>query len=472
MDTTEEINFDANDLDLDKAKAEEEQIKIYENNGIIKCFYSYNSIESDTDVDVFKNIRQDDKCLKILAEIDTKNEITSIYPFNTFIGGDNFLYSKYGNIEKIVFKGYNVKINDSDYGNYKVLNGLPKLFLSTIVHGLGFRKEYRIIADIISEECPLCNEIIITKNDVSSINETSITISDFDLDAIRRGIDRIVDNGRKEIALNKNIFAYSEILHKLEPTKYPEKKVPLKKDVIYKTLRNADFQKSNISSADKEGLLALKDNIDLGYLTALKKEFEILISGNHKEKCYQDFLQKNPMLLTLFAGSPYIQFKSQAYVGGKSFDNTNGKYPDFLLKHKIVNNTFIVEIKKPSTKLLEITPYRGTDVFAPSDELSGAISQFLAQKYNLETNIANLAHETEEKNIEAYNVQGLLIVGKLNSLTEKSHKRSFELYRNNQKNVRIITYDECLEQLRSFVDHLSDKIRKLPTEEYDENTEA
>jgi hypothetical protein len=44
-------------------------------------------------------------------------------------------------------------------------------------------------------------------------------------------------------------------------------------------------------------------------------------------------------------------------------------------------------------------------------------------------------------------------------------KRSFELYRNNQKNLRIITYDECLEQLKSFVDLLRTRITKVDDED-------
>ena len=47
-----------------------------------------------------------------------------------------------------------------------------------------------------------------------------------------------------------------------------------------------------------------------------------------------------------------------------------------------------------------------------------------------------------------------VIIGNLFSLEEKEMKRSFELFRNNQKNLRIVTYDECLEQLKSFVDLL------------------
>jgi hypothetical protein len=156
---------------------------------------------------------------------------------------------------------------------------------------------------------------------------------------------------------------------------------------------------------------------------------------------------------------PYVQFKNQAYVGGKSFDNSNGKYPDFLLKHKATNNTFIIEIKKPETSLLENKPYRGKDVFSPSKELVGAISQVLSQKYSLETEITSLAHNSEDKNVEAYNVQGLVIIGKIDILKENPKKCSFELFRNNQKNLRIITYDECLGQLNYIIEFLKEKMK-------------
>ncbi len=36
--------------------------------------------------------------------------------------------------------------------------------------------------------------------------------------------------------------------------------------------------------------------------------------------------------------------------------------------------------------------------------------------------------------------------------------RSFELFRNNQKNLRIVTYDECLEQLKTFIALLSNSV--------------
>ena len=172
------------------------------------------------------------------------------------------------------------------------------------------------------------------------------------------------------------------------------------------------------------------------------------------------FFEENPLLLTLFIGSPYIQLNNRAFVGGKSFDNKNGQYPDFLYKNKITNNSFIVEIKCPKTLLLGKEPYRETGIYPPSRELSGSISQALTQKYQLDTDIASLIKNAEDRNIEAYNVQGFIIIGLLRSLageSEKVKKRSFELFRNNQKNLRIITYDECQEQLNYFLQEIDKK---------------
>jgi len=250
----------------------------------------------------------------------------------------------------------------------------------------------------------------------------------------------------------KESFVYESLLYDTNPSKYPELKRKPRKDLIYKILRTIDFKK--ISHNDKQSLSNLKDSADLSYLTVLTAEFEKILNESHIESTYQSFFEENPLLLTMFAGSPYVQFKNQAYIGGKSFNNTNGQYPDFLQKHKITNNTFIVELKTPQALLIDKKPYRDTGVYSTSKDLSGAISQLLTQKYQLETDIASLIKNAEDREVEAYNVQGLIIIGRLSSLSEKDMKRSFELFRNNQKNLRIVTYDECLEQLNTFIDLL------------------
>lgn len=388
---------------------------------------------------------------KSLVEIDLKKEVTIIRPINTIEDSSLYLQSKYS-IKEFVFEGFEIEIDSTDsYG--EAIYGLPNGFTKTLKFGLGLERKYKIIITTLQKYCNDCEQLIISKTRPTDIEKNKIIISEDDFDKIRRGIDRNQDLFQKEAVLAKEVFVYDSILNHVNPEKYPNLKSAPRKDIIYKVLRNTEFRK--LSKNDKQTLSKLKDNTDLSYLTILVAEFEEKLDQSHKESTYQLFFEENPLLLTVIAGSPYIQFKNQAYVGGKSFDNLNGQYPDFLHKHKITNNTFIIEIKTPQTSLLEKLPYRETGVYSASKELSGSISQILTQKYQLETEIASLLKNAEDRNVEAYNVQGLLIIGSLSSLVEKEKKRSFELYRHNQKNLRIVTYDECFEQLKTFIDLLS-----------------
>jgi hypothetical protein len=411
-------------------------IEINRNEEKVQCFYS--------------NLKEGTS--KLLVEIDLRTNITIVYPTNTIEDSTLFLDPKYGNID-FVFEGYDIEVDKNEYNDEDTIYGLPEGFTKTLKFGLGLEKKYKIIITTLLKYFNECERIIFSKTKQTSIDGNNLVINNEDFDKIRRGIDRNHDLYQREATEAKESFVYDVLLHDINSEKYPELKRKPQKDVIYKILKNTDFRK--LSQDDKQSLSALKDNTDLSYLTILVAEFEKILSDKHKEAAYQTFFEENPLLLTMIAGSPYVQFKNQAYVGGKSFDNSNGQYPDFLQKHKITNNIFIVEIKTPHTYLLEKIPYRKTGVYSTSKDLSGAISQLLTQKYQLETDIASLIKNSEDREVEAYSIQGLIIIGKLSELEKKEMKRSFELYRNNQKNLRIITYDECLEQLNSFIDLIS-----------------
>lgn len=416
-------------------------IKIIQGDDTVKCYY----------LDL-KNGRE-----KLLVEIDLNNEITIIYPTNTIEDSTYFLEPKYGNVV-FEFEGFGVEVEKSTFNGEDVIYGLPEGFTKTLRYGLGLEKKYRIIITTLLKHFRKCEKIIISQTKTTNVEDNVLIMNHFDFDKICRGIDRNHDLYQNEAIVAKESFVYENLLYNTDSEKYPELKRKPQKNFIYKIIKNTDLRK--LSLDDKQSLSELKDNADLSYLTILTMEFEKKLSENHKESTYQSFFEENPLLLTMFAGSPYVQFKNQAYVGGKSFDNKNGQYPDFLHKHKITNNTFIVEIKTPQTLLLEKKPYRETGVYSASKDLSGAISQLLTQKYQLETDIASLMKNAEDRNVEAYNVQGLIIIGSLSDLDKKDMKRSFELYRNNQKNLRIVTYDECLEQLKYFVDLLDKDIKQ------------
>ncbi|HBN04589.1 MAG TPA: hypothetical protein DD434_02200 [Bacteroidales bacterium] len=387
----------------------------------------------------------------LLVEIDTQTNITKMYPTNTIEGSSFFLESKYKGID-FVLEGFKIDVAENIHNNQDTIYGLPEGFTKTLIFGLGLEKKYKIIVTTLLTYFSECKRIIISKDRITCFGEDEIIVNYSDFDNILKGINRIHDMYQREAIEAKESLVYESLLHDTDSDKYPKILRKPRKDLIYKILRNTDLKK--ISHEDEQSLTELKDSTDLTYLTYLCAKFEQKLIENHTESIYQKFFEENTLLLTMFAGSPYIKYKNQAYVGGKSFDNSNGQFPDFLYKHKISNNTFIIEIKKPQTSLLDKIPYRKTGVYSPSKELSGSISQLLTQKYQLETDIATLIKNAEDREVEAYNVQGLIIIGSLYSLENKEMKRSFELYRNNQKNIRIITYDECLEQLKAFIDLL------------------
>jgi hypothetical protein len=409
------------------------QINIIHNDETVQCFY----------------VAEDKRTL--LTEIDRLKQTTIIYPINTRSDSIFFLQPKYR--VNFLFEGYDVGIEKYILdGEMYILSGIPEVFIKTLRYGLGLKKEYKYISEAANylEEC---KTIIVSDTRDTCIDGANIVISNSDLEKIRKGINRISDLYSNESLQSKRLFFYNELLHIVDNRRFPEKKRVGQRDIVYRIVKDTDFSKS-ISKSDKKAILGIKDELDLGYFTVLKADLDEKIEGKYKETIYQNFFEKNPLLLTIFVGSPYIQLNNKAYVGGKSFDNAGGQYPDFLYKHKLTNNNFIIEIKRPSAPLLEKKYYRKTGVYSPSKELSGAVSQFLTQKYQLETDIASLIKNNDDRDIEAYNVQGLVIIGLLDNLGSdniKERKRSFELFRNNQKNLRIMTYDECQEQLDYFL---------------------
>jgi hypothetical protein len=417
------------------------QINVIHNDETTQCFY----IDGDKKI--------------LLAEINRLKQTTMIYPTNTRIDSSFFLEPK--SRVNFLFEEYDIHVEQHILdGEMYSLSGLPEVFIKTLRYGLGLKKEYKYISDAANylEEC---KTIIISDARDSCIDGVNIVISSSDLEKIRKGINRISYLYSKESLQSKRLFVYNELLYNIDNKRFPEKKRDGQRDIVYRIVKDTDFSKS-ISKSNKRAILGIKEELDLGYFTALKAEFDKKIEGKHKEIVYQEFFEKNPLLLTMFAGSPYIQLNSKAYVGGKSFDNTGGQYPDFLYMHKITNNNFVIEIKCPSTPLLEKKYYRETGIYSPSKELSGSVAQFLTQKYQLETDIASLIKNAKDRNIEAYNVQGMVIIGSLDNLDSdniKERKRSFELFRNNQKNLRIMTYDECQEQLNCFLAQIKENRR-------------
>lgn len=169
---------------------------------------------------------------------------------------------------------------------------------------------------------------------------------------------------------------------------------------------------------------------------------------NEPEDYWQAFLEERPYLINLVFPGPVAVHQGRAYLGGKRIDNTGGKVVDFLLEHSIGGNAALLEIKRPATDLLMKTPYRGDDIYVPSRELVGAVSQILNYRDTVMTGgVITPLH--------VFMPSCVVLVGNYASeLNNEEKRRSFELYRSSLSGVTVITYDELFTKLKGILDVL------------------
>lgn len=147
----------------------------------------------------------------------------------------------------------------------------------------------------------------------------------------------------------------------------------------------------------------------------------------------------------------------------KGFDlNSFGKRSDGVMKSNgAISNLCFVEIKTHKTELLDKQEYR-TGCWPQSKELNGGITQVRITVNEALRNIyGELRIQDDEGNLTGedlynYKPKSYLVVGSLRQLknehgVNKNKLRSFELFRNNQKDVDIITFDELYERARFIV---------------------
>lgn len=159
---------------------------------------------------------------------------------------------------------------------------------------------------------------------------------------------------------------------------------------------------------------------------------------NEREEDWQELLTRESWALGQLFGAPFVIVRGNAYVGGKSFKNVEGRITDFLYRNRLTGNVLIVEIKTPVAALLG-TKYR--QVFPASADLAGGITQVLDQKHSLLENYLNLELETE--GLVPFTPRAVVLIGDLERQGIKGEKlRSFELFRNQLAGVDVVTFDE------------------------------
>ncbi|MGZ8175611.1 MULTISPECIES: Shedu immune nuclease family protein [Methylobacter] len=410
---------------------------------------------------------------KTLLCINGQDNLLVIYPINT-----NFMQPKYDQIKSITLEGFDYETPETIEEVEYILENLPSGFVKDYEYGLGLQKEYRFIIEAI-EEMKGIKDLVISKGktimDARLLHENEekdyYYLKYKDYDSIRKGINKISSRLQSEGRVDKSIFAYNALLNTLNPTQYPKRHHPYKKDSLLEFISSNDMQQADLSVSDQEeivnlisqnkkdiaknkptALIKLHNEIELITLENLIERFAEMLSNNLGENHWQKFFSKNSFILSLAFSYPVIKLGEQTCVGGRTFSGAGDKFADFLVKNNFTDNSALIEIKTPNTQLLNKSAYRGS-VYSPSPDFSGSINQLLDQKYKFQQEITQLKANARNNDLESYSVCCLLIIGK--TPEEPDRKKSFELFRGNSKDIAIITFDELLEKLKRLYSFLS-----------------
>jgi len=401
-------------------------------NSSSKLIYQYCDINSKP---VFKAI-----------EIDKTSDKITIYPYRVNRKTDEITVGK---IKKIEFKGWTS------------LTELPSFFKRTYgrieYYGL-FSKPIKRLLRTVNYKFKKLENLNISKTGSTRFNEKTITFLWSDLEPILKRLSYETNSNEKNIKLYVN-NSLSELTSKFskEPRQlyYGDLERFMSRYDSFDKITDSDISSiSNLLSLLPKNKISVtsnfiktKDQINIAFFEDILDKFSKLKSSkSDNEKDWQNFFEKNGWIFSHLFPFDVILRQREAYVGGKTFENKDGKVVDFLYQNGFKDNYALLEIKTHKKDLLKSAAYRGTDVFSMSDDLSGGINQCLDQKDNFLKEFG--------KEFKAIDPKCILVIG-LRSQLKTEQIKCFELLRMNQKNVDIVTFDELENKINGLLKVLS-----------------
>lgn len=262
-------------------------------------------------------------------------------------------------------------------------------------------------------------------NSVCELKRFLTTIWDVDANALASGTLMLSSNSDNSIKLN---LVNNIDLKNVEVT---DLKLLIQKIIATGNISESDLE---LSSIRKKSLT----------------KFEGMLKQDLHEADWQNFFQENQWIFGCGLDYRFSEiFKKEGASG-------DGKV-DFVCTFK--SYTSLVEIKRPTTKLFEKDRNR-VDAWKLSEDLFDAYSQILAYKAGFckkpiehDKKGNKLYQRTQDPKIILIigNIQNelLIIVGEYN---QELAEDTFELFRRNNRNIEIITYDELFERAKFIVE--------------------
>lgn len=358
-----------------------------------------------------------------------------VYPFNFNRKNGQITAKK---IKSIEFKGWDSLIT------------LPKDFKKTIGYGFSSTSSLGRLFSLLTRKFPQVESLTVGINQKTRFSKKTITFDWGDLDTIIKIISKgktQSDKNRKLLINNSvakltakiskinRVLGAGELNEFIQEFDSFEKISPKDIDSLTKIL--SDLPSSKILTTAH--IIKAKEKIDTVYLDDIISAFDLLMkSSPDDEEAWQKFFTEYTWTLNHLFPFEVILRKGKAYVGGKTIENEEGRIVDFLFESGLKDNFALLEIKTPGKTLLKKSPYREPAVFSVSDELSGGINQCLDQKDSLLRNMG--------RDYQSFDPKAILVIGQKRKLS-KEQAQCFELFRSNQKDVDIVTFDELQSKL-------------------------
>lgn len=278
--------------------------------------------------------------------------------------------------------------------------------------------------------------VSLINNIIQNMNLITLTSRSIRKDLLQKNIEDAFKE-RENISIGKN-YEHIKEQFKSNEHRYDSKETQIKQiDNIRASVNSRKSNKNEINSELNSAIFQLNQDFEKVSLEKFINKYEEAISKKRDEKWWQELFNKNQFILQMLFPYPIIYFEKEYYI-----KSHRTKIPDFKAQSEITNNIVIIELKKPDTKLLAQDTYRA-GLHKISTELSNAINQVNDQIYH----INNIKKNIEFNN---YACDAVLIIGNLQKLTTEDKKKSFEIYRNSFKTLKIITFDEIIEKVKNL----------------------
>ncbi len=411
-----------------------------------------------------------------LARVFPREIIT--YPVFANPHAQRYLSSRHGRFRTVIYeKSFGRDLPESAAAAVSHIElALPWRASNPCNYGLGLTKDLdEIWRGLLS--FPKLNTLVVASDGALRVDGDTIRIPESEVDRIRRAFERTARKMRDVVKLARNTHIRNALLATLDPMRFPPivqvnpegQLVEVRLDrgrqskEAARSGRKATVKavRSNVETLAAEApedLIELHAEIERVTLVQMIEKYEDMLQKALPETAWQKFFERNIFILTMIFARPVRLLHTQFHAQGGGLDGTGAQIGDFLLAEQGFAMA-IVEIKTPASPLLRPKPYRNREVFAPDEDLSGAVSQVLYQQSKIHENwlVHRVRPELQDSRPDA--IKCVVITGILPK--DEMQRRSFEVFRNACKNVEVITFDELLGKLKLLSEYLAPRQKSL-----------